>query len=114
LATSAVPRSLVSSITQVFREVTGLVDSTVGRPSSFTSSLSIGFAAMSREELTIQLPALTAFFLKALDAHSLKSCAKPVDQIKPKEDKIGHVSLHLLQIYFHSILNFSCIFVPGG
>ena len=92
---------MVSSITQVFGEVTGLVDSTAGRPSSFTPLLSIGplmsilsesFAAMSREELTIQLPALTAFFLKALDARSLISCAKPVDQTKPKEDEIGQVS----------------------
>lgn len=76
LATASVPRSLVNSVTQVYAEVTNIDSGVFEASLSITPLMSIlsdSFAAMSSEELTIQLPALTSFFVKALDARSLLS-----------------------------------------
>jgi hypothetical protein len=71
LATASVPRSLVNGVTQVYTEVTMIETGTFVPTLSIAPLMSIlseSFAAMSSEELTIQLPALTSFFVKALDA----------------------------------------------
>ena len=92
LATSSVPRSLIISVTQVYSELTGI------ESGSFTASPSIGplmsilsesFTAMSREELAYQLPALTTFFVKALDSRSMLSAQNAsVDDMNVAEEPV--------------------------
>lgn len=51
--------------------------------------LSESFASMSRDDLTIQLPALTAFFVQALDARSLLSTQKAsVNEMNSSEEPV--------------------------
>ena len=92
LATASVPRSLVNSVTQVYAEVT-MIETGVFVPSPsiapLMSILSESFAAMSSDELAIQLPALTTFFVKALDTRSLLSGqAATIEQMNSAEEPV--------------------------
>jgi len=76
LATISVPKSLIASVTEVYSELTSIESgSFVASPSiaPLMSILSESFTAMSVEELAIRLPALTTFFLKALDSRAMLS-----------------------------------------
>ena len=94
LATACPARTIVSSVIQVYLQVTAIESGRFetksgGSVRPLMLILSESFATMNRDELVLQLATLTSFFVRALDARCLLSAQNAsVDEMNSAEEPV--------------------------